>query len=106
MLFQGLHSPPITPKIPVGILSGHSTTKKAGRQLRFSEGPDQVYVYESQPSSPRRVLGLLPPPTVEPIRQQLGSSATLQTQLPSSEPQSDTTTSSMDLDEEMTTEAI
>ena len=102
----GLRSPPITPKIPVGILSGSSTPKKTGRQLRFSEGPDQIYVYESQPSSPRRVLGLLPPPTVEPKGQQSEPSTNLQTPLPSSEPPSDTATSSMDLDEDITTEAI
>ena len=106
MLFLGLHSPPITPKIPVGILSRPSTPKKTGRQLRFSEGPDQIYVYESQPSSPRRVLGLLPPPTVEPKMKQSEPSAILQTQLPPSEPPPDTTTSPMDLDEEITTEAI
>jgi len=108
MLFLGLHSPPITPKIPIGILSGPSTPKKTGRQLRFSEGPDQVYVYESQPSSPRRVLGLLPSPALEPKWQQPGPSVDLQTQLPhpSSEPPPDITTSSMDLDEEITTDII
>ncbi len=108
MLFQGLHSPPITPKIPVGILSGPSTPKKTGRQLRFSEGPDQVYVYESQPSTPRRVLGLLPPPTIETKNQRSGPSTDIQLQLlgQSSEPPSDTTTSPMDLDEEITADTI
>jgi hypothetical protein len=99
MLFQGLHSPPLTPKAPVGILSGPSTPKKTGRQLRFYEGPDQVYVYESQPSSPRRVLGLLPPPTIETKKQQSEPSTDIQPRLPrsSSEPY---------LDEEITTETI
>lgn len=32
------------------------------RKLRFSEGPDQVFVYESQPPSPKKVFALLPPP--------------------------------------------
>ena len=108
ILFQGLHSPPITPKIPMGILSGPSTPKKTGRQLRFSEGPDQVYVYESQPSSPRRVLGLLPPPITGPKWQQSGPSAALQPHVLNSspEPPSGITTSPMDLDEETTTDTI
>ena len=108
MLFQGIHSPPITPKIPVGILSGPSTPKKMGRQLRFSEGPDQVYVYESQPSTPRRVLGLLPPPTIETKNQWSEPSTDIKLQFPgpSSEPPSDTTTSPMDLDEEITADTI
>ena len=108
MLFQGLHSPPITPKIPVGILSGPSTPKKAGRQLRFSEGPDQVYVYESQPPTPRRVLGLLPAPTIETKNQQSGPSTGTEPQLPghSLQPTSDTTPSPMDLDEEITADTI
>jgi hypothetical protein len=111
MLFLGLHSPPITPKIPVGILSGSSTPKKTGRQLRFFEGPDQIYVYESQPPSPRRVLGLLPPPTIPPENEQAKSSADLQTRLsnPSSVPPSETTTSPMQLDkpyEEITADII
>lgn len=40
-------------------------SNKAVRKLRFSENPDQVFVYESQPSSPKRVLALLPPRDVE-----------------------------------------
>src|SRR5882757_2137397 len=111
MPFLGFHSPPVTPKIPVGILSGPSTPKKTGRQLRFSDGPDQVHVYESQPPSPRRVLGLLPPPTTETQRQQSEPSADLRTQAPRlfSEPPFDTTTSPMELDkpyEEITADTI
>ncbi|KAG8790973.1 hypothetical protein FRC17_008824 [Serendipita sp. 399] len=40
-----------------------SPSNKPLRKLRFSENPDKVYVYESEPSSPKRVLALPPPPT-------------------------------------------
>jgi hypothetical protein len=45
-----------------GSIPGGLGTPKSKRKLRFSEGPDQVFVYESQPPSPRRVIALLPPP--------------------------------------------
>ncbi|KDQ16170.1 hypothetical protein BOTBODRAFT_173437 [Botryobasidium botryosum FD-172 SS1] len=56
---------------PVSILSRPGTPNRATspngkgpRKLRFANvTPSDVYVYESQPSSPRRVLALLPPPT-------------------------------------------
>ncbi|KAG8963864.1 hypothetical protein FRC03_002483 [Tulasnella sp. 419] len=37
-------------------------TPKTGRKLRFSSSPAEVHVYESQPSSPKRPVALLPPP--------------------------------------------
>ena len=51
-------------------MSHHSRTgtdestpaNKSLRKLRFSERPDEVFVYESQPSSPKRILALLPAP--------------------------------------------
>ncbi|KAG8936484.1 hypothetical protein FRC02_001902 [Tulasnella sp. 418] len=42
--------------------SFRSATPKTGRKLRFSSSPAEVHVYESQPSSPKRPVALLPPP--------------------------------------------
>src|ERR1700761_7640704 len=45
-----------------------ASTPPSARRLRFVEpGPSYIHVYESAPSSPRRVLGLLPPPDPDNI---------------------------------------
>ncbi|THH09091.1 hypothetical protein EW145_g2246 [Phellinidium pouzarii] len=43
--------------------SRSSTPGKATRKLRFAEvTPNDVHIFQSEPSSPRRPIGLLPPP--------------------------------------------
>ncbi|PVF93064.1 hypothetical protein CPB86DRAFT_743265 [Serendipita vermifera] len=42
-----------------------TASNKSVRRLRFSDEPAKVHVYESEPSSPKRVMALLPPPTSE-----------------------------------------
>ncbi|KZV90100.1 hypothetical protein EXIGLDRAFT_771129 [Exidia glandulosa HHB12029] len=58
-------SRPVTPTRSA-LRSGVSTPRSASRKVSFADvQPHDIHVYESQPSSPRRVLGLLAPATAE-----------------------------------------